>query len=180
MSPLRRNMSNILKCLNKKFQLALYKHTEKLIARAYVRQCERLADGDEMKLKDYMMPPTHPICLFASIEKETENGDVELGEFISIRNEFNEEWVLTFDDYGHANEMAEQILQITGNKAEARRTSSMTIYTHEAPIMGASCCKTDGTVIETPSSVYKAIIHAMIVKQRLKQARINELAKRSE
>lgn len=180
MSPLRRNMSNILKALNKKFQMALYKHTEKLIARAYVRQCERLANGDDMKLKDYMMPPANPICLFASIEKEAENGDVELGEFISIRNEFDEEWVLTFDDYVHANDMAEQYLKITGQKAEPRRTSSMTIYTHEAPIMGASCCKTDGTVIETPSSVYKALIHAMVIKQRLKQARVNELKKRSE
>jgi len=180
MSPLRRNMSNILKCLNKKFQLALYKHTEKLMARAYVRQCERLADGDEIKLKDYMMPPTHPICLFASIEKETENGDVELGEFVSIRNEFDEEWVLTFDDYGHANEMAEQYLKISGHKAEARRTSSASVFTQEAPIMGASCCKTDGTVIETPSSVYKTLIHAMIIKQKLQIARTNELKKRSE
>lgn len=155
----------------------ILKQSEKVIARTYVRQCERLADGDDIKLQDYMKPNMLPICLFTNIEEE-KDGVVILGEFVSVRNEFDEEWVLAFDDYVHANEMAEQYLEIAGHRAEPRKTAAYTIFTHGAPIMGAYMCKTDGTLIETPSSVYQALYRAMVMKERLKQARVNELAKR--
>jgi hypothetical protein len=158
---------------------AIFKQTEKVIARAYVRQCEKLADGDEIKFNDYLKPSMLPICLFTSITEEKD--DIVLdGEFVCVRNEFDEEWVLTFDDYVHANEMAEQYLEIAGHKVEARKTPAPYIFTHSAPIMGASMCKTDGTVVETPSTVYRAIYKDIVTSERFKQARANELKKRME
>jgi hypothetical protein len=54
------------------------------------------------------------------------------------------------------------------------------VFSQEAPIMGALCCKSDGTVIETHKSVYRTLIKAMHMKQKLQTARANELRKRME
>lgn len=158
---------------------AILKQTEKVIAQAYVRQCEKLAEGDDMKFNDYLKPNMLPICLFKSITKEVD-GVVMDGEFVCVRNEFDEEWVLAFDTYVHANEMAEQYLEIAGHKVEARKTPATHIFTHSAPIMGASMCKVDGTLIETPSSVYRTLYKALVTSERFKQARVDELKKRME
>ena len=167
----------MFKQIKQKACQVLLNQTHKVISRAYVRQCERLADGDTMKLNDYMKPNLLPICLFTSIEEE-KDGVVLLGEFVSVRNEFDEEWVLAFDSYYHANEMAAQYLEIAGHKATPMPTPAYTIFTHPAPIMGASMCKTDGMLVETPSSVYQAIYRAVVTKDRLRKARVNELKKR--
>jgi hypothetical protein len=154
--------------------------TEKLIAKAYVRQCQRLADGDDMKLADYLRPSTEPICLWHSVEKLNDKGHVELGDFVVVVNEHQEHWVLTFDDYVHANEMAELYTQMTKQPVQIHPTSAVCVFTQEAPVMGASCCKTDGIVIETPSSVYRALYKAQHIRNKLRQARKVELEKREE
>ena len=151
---------------------------EKVIAKSYVRQCEKLAEGDDMKLADYLRPSVEPICLFTKVDKVDDNGHVVLGEFVCVRNEYDEEWILTFDDYVHAKEMAEMYTEMTNTSCSIYKTSAMCIFTQEAPIMGASCCKTDGMVIETPKRVYRTLYKAHVIRERLRKARVAELKKR--
>jgi hypothetical protein len=144
----------------------ILKQAEKVIARTYVRQCEKLADGDEMKLQDYMKPSMDPICLWSSVEKINDKGQVELGDFVVIVNEFQEHWILAFDDYVHAKEMADLYTEMTKEPVLIHPTSAICIFTQEAPVMGAQCCKTDGAVIETPKSVYRTLYRHFLKRQR--------------
>lgn len=153
---------------------------ERVIAKSYVRQCEKLANGDNIKLNDYLRPSMNPICLWHSVEKFNEAGQVELGDFIVVVNEHQEHWVLTFDDWVHAKEMAELYTQMTNEPVQIHPTSAVSIFTQEAPVMGASCCKTDGVVIETPKSVYRTLYTAMFMREKLRLARIQELEKRKQ
>jgi hypothetical protein len=152
----------------------------KVIGRAYVKQCKRMADGDDIKFRDYLMPSIEPICLFVNVDRVDKRGLVEDGEFVSVQTPHDESWILTFDDYVHAEEMATEYENATGFRPMPRKTVCASVFTQEAPVMGALCCKSDGTVIETHKSVYRTLIKAMYMKQKLQQARANELRKRME
>lgn len=153
--------------------------TEKLIAQTYVRQCKRLSKNDEMKLADYLKPSMEPICLWSSVEKINDKGLVQLGDFVVIVNEFQEHWILAFDDMVHAKEMADLYTEMTKEPVYIHPTSAMCIFTQEAPVMGAQCCKTDGTVIETPKSVYRTLYRHFLKKQR-KEELMKRLAEQKE
>lgn len=153
--------------------------TEKLMAKAYVRQCQKLAGDDEMKLADYLKPSIEPICLWSSVEKINDKGQVELGDFVVIVNEFQEHWILAFDDYVHAQEMADLYTEMTKEPVFIHPTSAICIFTQEAPVMGAQCCKTDGAVIETPKSVYRTLYRHFLKRQR-KEELLKRLAEQKE
>lgn len=147
-------------------------------AKQYVRQCELAADGCEMKLRDYLRPSETPICLFTAIEKTTDTNVVTKGDFVTCRNDKNEELVLTFDTYHHANAMAEVFTSFTGTPVEAYKTDPHCVFLQEKPIVGASCTKSDGVIIETPKEVYKRLYYEITLKENLRAARVNELRKR--
>jgi hypothetical protein len=152
----------------------------KVIGRSYVKQCKRMADGDDIKFRDYLLPSIEPICLFVNVDTIDKRGLVEDGEFVSVQTPHNESWILTFDDYVHAEEMAAEYEKATGFRPMPRKTVCASVFTQEAPIMGALCCKSDGIVIETHKSVYRTLITAIHMKQKLQTARANELRKRME
>jgi hypothetical protein len=170
----------MFKSIKESIKTIVIEKANKMIAKAYVKQCQQLADGDDMKLRDYLMPPTQPICLFVKIDKTDGDGTVLDGEFVVVKDQNDAQWVLTFDDYIHAGKVCDQYEKVTGTRPAALRTSPESVFTQEHPVMGAICCKVDGTEIETHKGVWRTLYKAMIIKARLEKARANELRKRME
>lgn len=168
----------MFKHIKQTFNKILWKQAHKMIAANYVKECARLAGDDNYKLLEYLKPSIEPICLFVTITTEDDKGRVADGDFVTVNNDHGESWVLAFDDYVHAEEVCDEYEKVVGVRPMPRKTTAESIYSQEAPVMGAICCKYDGTTIETHKYVYRTLIREMYMKARLKQARTNELRKR--